>query len=55
MDNKDQDKEYYAFDSAINKGMRIIRWLIIVIVILVLALIGTNVAWIIHRSPLSIF
>lgn len=50
MEAKDRDIERYILDSVLNKGTRIIKWLIIVIVILILALIGTNLAWTIYEN-----
>lgn len=50
MENRDPQDYIYAYESALNKCTRIIKWLIMVIVLLVLLLTGSNVAWIIYES-----
>ena len=49
MDNQN-DKYVYAYESALNKLTRIIKWLVIVIVILVISLVGSNLAWVIYEN-----
>ena len=39
----------YGYESALDRLHRIIKWLIIVIVILILALVGTNLAWTLYE------
>jgi len=39
----------YGYESALDRFHRIIKWLIIVIVILILALVGTNLAWTLYE------
>ena len=50
METSNQERERYILDSVMNKYMRIIKWLVIIIVILVLSLIGTNLAWVIYEN-----
>ena len=40
----------FGYESALDRFHRIIKWLIIVIVILIFALIGTNLAWVIYEN-----
>ena len=40
----------YGYESALDRMHRIIKWLIIVIVLLILALVGTNLAWVIYEN-----
>ena len=51
---KDNDKYVFGYESALNRMHHIIKWLIIVIVILIVALVGSNVAWIIYESQFSV-
>ena len=49
-DNETRFVSEAAFEFSIEKMMQVIKKLILVIVILAVALIGTNVAWIIYES-----
>lgn len=40
----------FGYESALDRMHRIIRSLIVVIVILIFALIGTNLAWVIYEN-----
>ena len=44
------DREIFGYESALNRMHRIIKWLIIVIVILIVSLVGTNLAWTIYEN-----
>lgn len=49
MDEK--NNEYiFAYEGALDRFHRIIRWLIIVIILLVLCLVGSNLAWVIYEN-----
>lgn len=50
MEKNNDEKYVFAYESALNKFMRIIKWLIIIILVLVIALVGTNVAWVIYEN-----
>lgn len=50
MDNKEKENLVLGYESALNYFARIIKWLIIVIVLLVLLLFGTNLAWTIYEN-----
>ena len=39
----------YGYESALDRMHRIIKWLIIVIIILIVALIGSNLAWTLYE------
>ena len=39
----------FGYESALDRMHRIIKWLIIVIVILIVALVGSNVAWTLYE------
>ena len=44
------DEKVFGYESALNRFSRLTKWLIIVIVILIVALVGTNLAWIIYEN-----
>ena len=45
-----EKQDISAYESALNYGARIIKWQIIVILVLIIALVGSNVAWIIYEN-----
>ena len=50
MERDERDNLVFGYESALTHFSKIIKWLIIVIVILVLALVGTNLAWVIYEN-----
>ena len=40
----------FGYESALDRMHRIIKWLIVVIIILIVALVGTNLAWVIYEN-----
>lgn len=40
----------FAYESALERFHRIIKWLIVVIILLVLCLVGSNLAWVIYEN-----
>ena len=50
MENKDIDNIRYGYESGLVHLSKIIKWLIAVIILLILALVGTNLAWTIYES-----
>lgn len=44
------DNRIFGYESALDRMHRIIKWLIVVIVILILALVGTNLAWVLYEN-----
>ena len=51
---KENDRYVFGYESALNRMHRIIKWLIVVIIILIVALVGTNVAWIVYESQFAV-
>ena len=50
MEDRERDKIVFGYESALNKFHHIIKWLIIVIVVLIISLVGTNLAWVIYEN-----
>lgn len=50
MENREHEEYRYAYEGALDRMHRTNKWLIIVIVILILSLVGTNLAWVIYES-----
>ena len=47
---KENDRYVFGYESALNRMHRIIKWLIVVIIILIVSLVGTNLAWVIYEN-----
>ena len=45
-----EEKIRFVYEGAIDKFHRIIKWLIVVIVVLILSLVGTNLAWVLYEN-----
>lgn len=50
MEEKDPKGYIFAYEIALDRMHRIIKWLIIVVVILIISLVGTNVAWVLYEN-----
>ena len=46
----EKDELRFTYEGALDKLHRIIKWLIVVIVILILSLVGTNLAWVLYEN-----
>ena len=50
MENNESETLRYAYESAMTRNHHVIRWLIIVIVLLILSLVGSNLAWVLYET-----
>lgn len=50
MDTKERDNLVFGYESSLNYFGRIIKWLVVIIIILIIALVGTNLAWVIYEN-----
>ena len=50
MNENEKDSIRFGYESAIVHFNKIIKWLIVVIVILILSLVGTNLAWVLYEN-----
>ncbi len=50
MENNENENMRFAYESALDRLHRIIKWLIIVIVLLIVCLVGTNLAWVLYEN-----
>lgn len=49
-ENREAEALRYAYESALTRNHHVIKWLVIVIVILIISLVGTNLAWVIYEN-----
>ena len=55
MDEKEKSVSYLAYESAVSMMERTIRRLWVMCILLVILLVGTNVAWLIYESQFEYY
>lgn len=54
-ENREAEALRYAYESALTRNHHVIKWLVIVIVILIISLVGTNLAWVIYENQFETY
>lgn len=55
MDNNNKDIPYIAYEAAMSRFERINKRLWIVVILLIVLLVGSNIAWLIYESQFEYF